>query len=80
MEIYFFQFHFIDDAKMVKERETYSEITFIVEIMFKYRNNEIYKINERITLLMVRDIIIYVTSIVLTMLEIKDIVENIETA
>lgn len=74
------KFHLIEDKKMIKERKTYSERTFIVEIMFEYRNNEIYKINERITLLVIRDIIIYVTSIVLTMLEIKDIVENIETA
>lgn len=36
--------------------------------------------NERITLLTIRNIIIYVISIVSTMLEIKDIVENIETA
>lgn len=68
---------------MTKERKTYSERTFIAEIMFKYRNNKIYnkkKMNERITLLTIRNIIIYVISIVLTMLEIKDIVENIETA
>lgn len=65
---------------MTKERKTYSERTFIAEIMFKYRNNKIYKMNERITLLTIRNIIIYVISIVLAMLEIKDIVENIETA
>lgn len=74
------KFNFIEDTKMIKERKTYSERTFVAEIMFKYRNNKIYKINDRITLLMIRNIIMYVISIVLTMLEIKDIVENIETA
>lgn len=88
IEIYFLtdigaekiKFHFIEDTKMIKERKTYSERTFTVEIMFEYRNNEIYKINEGMTRLTIRNIIIYATSIVLTMSEIKDIVENIETA
>ena len=50
IEIYFLtdkgvekiKFHFIEDTKMIKERKTYSERTFIVETMFKYRNNEVY--------------------------------------
>lgn len=76
------KFHFIEDTKTIRERKTYSERTFVVEIMSRYRNNEIYKINERerIALLMIRNMIIYVMSIVLTMLEIRDFVENIETA